>query len=404
MCVQTKVLYVLKLFQIGYFQPGGGARETAKRTRRRLDGDLSAEKRFGGSSSFLYDLLGLPIHRPCRGDALRRHPRFNARARSRALARMIYNVSMRKFFPVFFLAFFPLLIVSAESNAGFISGFWYSRLPFFAGETVRIYTAVQNQSGENISGTIRFFNNGEEIGESNFSAPEGGLIQKWIDWQATEGNHKFQVKLFDVKNQKGENLTPSDSVSKIDEKFADLDTDGDRLGNRDDDDDDDDGRSDVLEKKEGTNPLVFDTLAKKEPEPLSSDNKEGEKDESVLEKGKSVAERLVIEPAKKASAVVLSESKPVIEKIGGLLLQKKLAVEKQIEEDRAKKAEPNLAAAGASGFYEKIREKLPPVFRILYGWLLRFLVLLFKVWWIPFIIFLLVVFKIFWGFWRRYRR
>ena len=77
---------------------------------------------------------------------------------------------------------------------------------------------------------------------------------------------------------------------------------------------------------------------------------------------------------------------------------------KQIEEDRAKKAEPNLAAAGASGFYEKIREKLPPVFRILYGWLLRFLVLLFKVWWIPFIIFLLVVFKIFWGFWRRYRR
>jgi len=290
-----------------------------------------------------------------------------------------------------------------EVNAGFVSGIWYSKSPFFAGETVRIYSAVQNQSGFDITGTIKFFDNGAQIGESDFSSINGRLIEKWIDWKVTEGNHKIQTKIFDAKKSSpggGEEIISlSVGSSEINEQFADIDTDGDRIGNSNDNDDDGDGVSDEAELASGTNPLIANKITEVADEPF--DPAQDDSDESKFEESKKVAEKFVVEPAKEVTKKALAESKPVIERIGELLIEKHVAVQEKIEED--KKNSSNLAAAGSLGFYEKLQEKLPPTFRILYGWLLKFLILIFSVWWIPLVIGILIVLRIFLGLYRRMR-
>jgi len=158
-----------------------------------------------------------------------------------------------------------------------------------------------------------------------------------------------------------------------------------------------------MRKKNGTNPLVFNKV--EESFGLAQDETEVSpaESESKLEEGKEIAEKFakeyVAEPTKKA----LAKSKPIIEGIGELLVEKYEAVEAKIAEDRKEKDNSNLAAAGLLSFSDKISEKLPPTFRILYSWLLRFLILVFSVWWIPLIIGILIVLRILLGVYRKVR-
>ena len=237
---------------------------------------------------------------------------------------------MKKFFIIsalyFSLVGFAAAQVGDVTNAGFVSGIWYSKTPFFVGETVRIYSAIQNQSGFDITGTIKFFDNGKIIGQSDFSAINGRLVEKWIDWEVSEGEHKIQAKIFNPKKSIPDGGEETISLvfgsPEVDKKFADIDTDGDGIGNKQDSDDDGDGISDSDEKKAGTNPLVFNKAEEKIVE-----NKINEtKSDSKLEEGKELAEQYVIEPTKKVTQKALAESKPIIEKIGELLQQDRKSV------------------------------------------------------------------------------
>jgi hypothetical protein len=314
---------------------------------------------------------------------------------------------MKKVWLIIFISLFIWPVVSvAQTNAGFVSGVWYSKTPFFAGETIRIYSAVQNQSGYDITGTIKFFDDGKIIGESDFSAINGRLVEKWIDWKVTEGEHKIQTKIFDAKKSLpggGEEaislITGSSDISEV---FADLDTDGDGVGNKDDNDDDGDGIADSIEIKSGTNPLIANSSDENNNKIAKSDISDTS-NESKVDEGKQMAEKFVVDPAKKAIDAVSSESKPVIERIGELLVEKHDVVQAQIVLDRKEKENSNLDAVATSGFYEKIQEKLPPMFRIMYGWLLKVLIFIFSIWWIPLTIGILIVLRILLSVYRRMR-
>lgn len=155
------------------------------------------------------------------------------------------------------------LAQEAPSNAGFVTGIWYSRLPFFEGEAVRIYGAIQNRSGFDITGKARFFDKEKPIGERSFSTMEGRLIEIWTDWKATEGEHSFSVEIVEaMKSQAGkkpEPITLSFPSSQTSQITVDKDTDQDKQGDKEDADDDNDGLSDKEELSRGTNPLLKDT-------------------------------------------------------------------------------------------------------------------------------------------------
>ncbi len=191
------------------------------------------------------------------------------------------------------LAFFalPVFAQTNESiNAGFVSGVWYSKTPFWEGENIRIYTAIQNQSGFDIIGTVQFFDQDAVIGQTPFEAINGRLIEKWIDWEVTEGEHKIAVKLVDTKKtEPGQepqpvNLGGAATASGGSFVIADSDSDNDGLTNEREEalgtdpanpDSDGDGVDDGAEVEAGDDPLVIEE--------------------------KSASEKFVEEPAKKVA-------------------------------------------------------------------------------------------------------
>jgi hypothetical protein len=283
-----------------------------------------------------------------------------------------------------------------QINAGLVSDVWYSKTPFFAGEDIRIYSAIWNQSGFDIIGKINFIDGKELIGESNFSISDGELFEKSITWKASEGEHSFRVEVFNARKVSGgEEVSVSliAESSNVNKQFADLDSDFDGVGNKIDKDDDGDGVFDNEEIKFGTDPLVFN-------EESDFSNASTTKSRSKIEEGKNIAEKFVINPAKEVTEKALIESRPIIERIGDFLVNKSLDLDEKIKEDEENEAELNLADLG---FYENIQKKLPPVFRILYSWLLKGLILFFSIWWLPLIVSILIVLRILLAIFRKIR-
>lgn len=145
-----------------------------------------------------------------------------------------------------------------DSNAGIVQGLWYSHEPIFVDQTVRIYAAVRNNTGADLSARVEFFANGELIERTSISALNNRIVETWADWQPTYGEHEITVNLSRTElSQVGSTTKEVEVVSALAEDvlFVDLDTDNDGIGDKEDSDDDGDGISDNKEKAAGTDPL-----------------------------------------------------------------------------------------------------------------------------------------------------
>lgn len=129
------------------------------------------------------------------------------------------------------LIFFAAQVFAADlpiSNAGFApSNIWYSRDPFYAGESVRIYTVIFNSSTYDLTGAVDFLDNGVSVGKAKFSISHGGRAQDlWTDWKAGEGKHTITARLTDVladgPNGKQAVLLPNTETGK-NERVVDID-------------------------------------------------------------------------------------------------------------------------------------------------------------------------------------
>lgn len=181
---------------------------------------------------------------------------------------VFFSVAISLF--VFVTIFEENTVFAADSekiNAGFVSGIWYSKLPFFADENVRIYVAFQNQSDSDISGKMEFYANGKRFETKEFSALSNRLVEGWADFAAKKGNLQIYVKLVDVKKNTlsgwNNKVSIEPNIIEAKEIYVDYDTDGDGIENDDDDDDDGDGFSDKEEIEAGTDPLDKNDYPKK---------------------------------------------------------------------------------------------------------------------------------------------
>ncbi len=170
--------------------------------------------------------------------------------------------------PLLLLLLAPYLHAQ-EFNAGFVQGLWYSEEVFFADDTVRVYVALRNNTGSDLTGTVEFFDNEKRIGRSTVSALDGRIIESWVDWEPTYGEHSLSASLTKIElHTVGERTEAVEVRSSLAEDvvFVDHDTDDDNIGNEVDADDDGDGISDVVELKNGTDPLTYN-----EPEENAAD-------------------------------------------------------------------------------------------------------------------------------------
>ncbi len=117
----------------------------------------------------------------------------------------------------------------------------FSTSNFTEGRSIRIYATASNNSGEDLLGVVRFFDNGEQIGGdqviSIFAEKTDGVF---IDWTAEYGNREISVKIFPWKPEIDD---PSNNVI-AETIFVVQDTDHDGTPNISDDDDDNDNVKD----------------------------------------------------------------------------------------------------------------------------------------------------------------
>lgn len=168
------------------------------------------------------------------------------------------------------LALLCVLLPSAaraeELNAGFVQGLWYSSPTLFAGEPARIYVALRNHTDQDLTGAVKFTDNGKRIGVTNVSALPGRLVEAWIDWTPGYGEHAIVATLSEVRMHTiGETPEAGEVESMLAEDtiMIDYDTDKDGVGNIADTDDDNDSISDTDEAAQGSDPLIAN-IQKKE--------------------------------------------------------------------------------------------------------------------------------------------
>jgi hypothetical protein len=159
----------------------------------------------------------------------------------------------------------------AVASIGFIQGnIWYSKDPFFDGDSVRIYSGVFNNTPGDIVGSVSFFDNGSLLHVADFSVTGGGHLREvWADWQASAGKHTITAQITKaVISRAGKPDEPAEigtGGSGVSERDVDVDTDHDGIGNAQDADDDNDGVSDADEITRGTDPLRADQPTKSVP-------------------------------------------------------------------------------------------------------------------------------------------
>ena len=159
----------------------------------------------------------------------------------------------------------PTFSSAEELNAGFVQGLWYGNETVFANEPTRVYVALRNNTENDLTGTIRFSDNGSRIGVSYVSALPGRLVEGWVDWTPRYGEHTITATLSDVRvyeiGQSPEAGEVEDTIAQ-DTIFVDYDTDKDGIPNKTDTDDDNDTVSDADEEARNTDPLKADPVQK----------------------------------------------------------------------------------------------------------------------------------------------
>jgi hypothetical protein len=189
--------------------------------------------------------------------------------------------------------FIPTAASAAELNAGFVHGLWYSEKQLIAGETVRIYVALRNNTEHDLTGTVRFEDDEKRIGTTDIRALPGRLVEAWIDWKPTYGEHTLKATLTDVElhpvGGKTESGEPASTLAE-DIVFVDYDTDKDGIPNETDGDDDGDGVNDEDELEAGTDPLVFNEPETEEPE----NNEDANTEEDASDTSSEPAENTIV--------------------------------------------------------------------------------------------------------------
>ena len=162
------------------------------------------------------------------------------------------------FISIFSLSF---SLARASQDIGFLQkSIWYSKDLFFERDEIRIYSAIFNGGSNDLKGIVEFYDNGQAIGQANFSIAGGGRIEiVWADWIAEGGSHTISAKIIEARLSiiGGEDilLDLGNNIVKDVIEFIDKDTDKDNTGNQQDNDDDNDGILDINEIAQGSDPL-----------------------------------------------------------------------------------------------------------------------------------------------------
>jgi hypothetical protein len=100
------------------------------------------------------------------------------------------------FFILIYLTFTGTLYASEFATTGFIPGqIWYSTDPLVLGSTVKVYTAVWNNTNTPLSTNVEFYDGNVLLGTKYIIVPSLQLKEAFVTWKVTAGDHAISAKI-----------------------------------------------------------------------------------------------------------------------------------------------------------------------------------------------------------------
>lgn len=326
-------------------------------------------------------------------------------------------------------------------NAGFISGIWYSTSSFFIGDTIRIYSAMQNNSGYDILGTISFYDGENIIGSTDFSVINNQLIERWIDWKVTPGTHNIYARITNPRKseigKEPEPITLENDTYTPDTKTATIDPEhlappispapetataspasGDAQPiNPSHQNTDEAG---LLHKLVETVQKITDSLLGKDSSNSTVSTTTLHSSTTSSNTGTEPSNpntHTPTNPSNENSHIASSSTIPQSSTgnpIGNFIAQKISEQKEKVDERLAREEHPEpislfakpLASLRSKAPFLAIPKEYVPSGDRLLSWLFGILIFICETWWLLLIVFLLLlrwIWKIFWFFWRRDR-
>ena len=132
---------------------------------------------------------------------------------------------MKKFLIILSLVLFvqpSLLFAQSVSNVGLVEHtIWYSKDPFFEGDTIKIYTLLYNSGTSSVSGTVEFYDSETLLGKKDIIIPAQSPKDVSISWTVTTGNHSISAKFLNPTIVVGGKTQPVavDNIISPEQKF-----------------------------------------------------------------------------------------------------------------------------------------------------------------------------------------
>lgn len=107
---------------------------------------------------------------------------------------------MKRYFQIFILllifSFGSISFAYAQGNVGFVeNSIWYSQIPKVEGESVKVYTAIWNGSGSEISSHVEFYDGTTLLGSRDIKVSAENISEVFIVWKVTAGEHNISARI-----------------------------------------------------------------------------------------------------------------------------------------------------------------------------------------------------------------
>lgn len=134
---------------------------------------------------------------------------------------------MKKIFTFFLLIYIFIsfnTVFATNTATGFIPGqIWYSKDPFVEGDTIKIYTAIWNNSTVSMSTKVEFYDKNVILGTRDVVVSAFSLEDVYVSWKVTAGDHMISAKIISpsiTTSGKKETITVSNSTTEADKRFV----------------------------------------------------------------------------------------------------------------------------------------------------------------------------------------
>ena len=99
----------------------------------------------------------------------------------------------------------------AAAQVGFIDGLWFSTDTITADTPLRVYAAIRNHSGTDITGTVIFYVNDTAIKQQSIAALDNRVIEAWADWLPRTGTYTVRAVFTDITLDSIDGSSPADT-------------------------------------------------------------------------------------------------------------------------------------------------------------------------------------------------